>query len=806
VILSRRPFAALLALALGLAPLAAPAQEPPAPPPPVVGEEEPKLSDPVLLKVPPGGQEVAVDEILRDAGERMHLVITIADDSLKGKKIRFYTSAEITFNLLREVLRAYEIELRFDKVDGRWMLHAFSQRNSAQKAPGVPSPFFRETDKLPESEMVVTAVYTVKYADPNGIQNAIRALQTRDPRRAGNIVYVNKSDVLIITDFVSAVDFYLKIARALDQPTPQFTYKMVEVKYADAVELAQLINQLQRTLETGAAAAPVPGQPGQPGQPPGIRPAPGAAGAGPGIAQVVADPRTNKLVILALPSDIEAIERLIREMDVKVEPPPRHFHIYRCQNANAPELADKLNQLLGVSAVGTQAAQRRTTPSTRTSRTSTYGGTTGSRYGTRPAGSFDRTGAAFGAPQPTIQPAPAAAIGAGGAPRPGAQLNPGEAQIETKIVADDQTNSLLIQASPEDFNDIREILKELDKKRLRVTIEAQVWEIAVSDDTFFALEAAYTDDASTNRDPNPTRGHALANFGLTAPVPSSDFTSLQLIPNIGQIAGVPAGPLASGGLIFALTKGGFDKIPLILQALKTSSNANLLTTPFCTTNDGQLAEFLIEQNAPFQVATSTSVSAFQGFDFATATSRLSITPRISSSNNLTLEIQLDIQSFTEPPRGDRPPPSQARSYTGTVTVPNREYVVFGGLEQESVIEGRKTLPILGDIPFLGYLFGSTTYTKERRRIYVFVRPTIYADEDFETEKKASRFLHDNIRAGSLLGPDKTSPIIPEDVLDAEAPGIKSAIYRLFGDGGQLGMPESEETKTMRRAMAEQGKK
>lgn len=782
---SGRVLGALSVLALALACAADPARA-------QQGDIEAQLGEKVLLKVPVGGgPEIAMEEILRDVGERFKVPITI-DDALKGKKIKFYTSAEINYNVLRAILQSYQVELVWEQVDGAKILHAYQQRNVAQNVTGA-TPFFNEGEKLPGTEQVVTAVYQVKYADANGIQTAIRALMTRDQRRVGNIVQVPKSDIIILTDFTSAVDFYIKVAKALDQPLPTFTYKIVQVQYAAADELAQLITTLQRTLDTGGAAGS-----GQPGQPPSPRPAPGAAGAGPGQAQVVADVRTNKVVILALPNDIAAIEKLIHEMDVKVDPPPRHFHVYKCINANAAELADRLNQLFGGAVGQTFGGQRRTgttTPTTGFGGTTRFG--TSSRLGSsryRSGTGLDRFGVTGGTPQPATTP-PAT----GGVTAPRTTLNPGEqGLLETRIVPDDQTNSLLIQAMPDDYREILAILKELDKKRLRVLIEAQVWEIAVSDDLFFAIESAYTDDASTNTDPNPMRGHGIMNFGLLAPTVTDDANTLQLLPNL-----TAGSPLASGGLIFALTKGGFDRIPLIIQALATDSNANLLTTPFALTNDNEEATFLIEQNAPFQVATSTSVSAFQGFDFATATSQLSITPRISSGNNLTLTIQLDIQSFTEPPQGNRPPPSNARSYAGTVTVPNRQYVVFGGLEQESVTEARRKIPLLGDIPILGYLFGSTTYRKERRRIYVFVRPVIFTDENFENERKASRYAHDSIRASSLLGPDKTNPIIPDDVLDAEAPGIKATLYRLFGDGGQLGMPEDARTRAQRKAIAEQ---
>jgi general secretion pathway protein D len=803
----RRLIPCLFALALLAAPRAVRAQQSPT---------EEQIGETILMRVQPGGgPEIAIEEILRDVGERLHKVITI-DEGLRGKKIRFYTSAEITFNILRAVLQSYEVELAFEKVDNREILHAYLQRNTQTRTGWGAMPFYNADEKLPGVEQVVTAVYIVKYNDPAQIANTIRALMTKDPRRVGNPITIPKSPALIITDFVSCVDFYLKIAKAFDQPTPQFTYKIVQVQYALADELAALINTLQRTLEPtptgggGVAGAPAVAAPPA-AAPPGGGPRP-VGQAAPGQPQVVADVRTNKLVILALPDDISSIEKLIHEMDVKVQPPPRHFHVYKCLNANAADLADRLNQLFGAN-VGSQFGRGRTGTATGLggtagSRPGGFGSTSslgGSRLGTSTA---NRPGTnPFGAQpgQTGAAPTPGIAGGPGGAGRATSQtLNPGEmGLVETRIVPDDQTNSLLVQANMDDWNEILEILKQLDKKRLRVIIEAQVWEIDVTDDIFFAVDTAYATPATTNTNPNPLRGQAFNSNGLLAPTIENNAAGvpaqLGLVPNFGQVTGFNS-TLQNGGLIVALTKGGFDKIPLIIQALEQKTNANLLTTPFAITNDNEQATFLIEQQAPYQIVNSqVGAGAFQGFDFATATSQLSIIPRISSGNNLTLNIQLDIQSFTTIPPPGQPPASNARSYSGTVTIPNRQYVIFGGLEQESITEKRHTWPLLGDIPYLGYLIGSTDHVKERHRIYVFIRPVIFTDEGFEDERKASDYARTNIQATSLLGVERSQPIIPDDVLDAEVPGPKATLYRLYGDGGSLGMPEDPKTREIRRA-------
>jgi len=767
---------AFLAAALFAAmPHTARAQEPP---------EDDLMKSKSLLSVPIGGVEIGVEELLRDIGTKYKMVVAI-DEALRGKKVKFVNTAEINFEMLRSVLSMYGVEVVFEQVGGSRIMKVFLQR-TLPTAPFTSTPFYKDLKDLPETEQVITAIFQVRYADANQIHAAIRGIMTRDPRRLGNIIYVQRSEVLIITDLTSNVQFFLKIAQALDQKLPEFTYKIVQVQYALADELALLVNNLTRVQAAQGGQPGAVGIPGQPGGPLGggiARPG-GVPGSEP---QVVADPRTNKVVILALPNDVEAIERLLKELDVKVDAPPRHFHVVPLLNANAEEVAERLTALFTGQTSSTIGGRQTTRPTQRSGgRTGGLsggglgglGGTTGGLRGSTRTGFGQQPGLAgqLGGQLPGTQPVTSiapGALGPGGRP-----LNPGEQLIETRIVADPQTNSLLIQAAPDDFQEILRLLKELDKKRLRVFIEAQVWEVSITDEFRFTVEYGLTDDAATNREPNPTRGQGLANFGLLAPtIDPANPQTLQLLPNL-----MPPAPLTQGGLIFALTKGGFDKIPLILQALSTAGNSNILTQPFAIVNDNESALFSTLESQPFRVATAGTVAAFTGFDNAEAISELAVTPRVSSGDTLTLDISLTIESFTgaSDPTTGAPPPKNGRLYQGIVTVPNRQYIVFGGLEKEREVESRRKIPFIGDIPFLGYFFGSTIKQKERTRIYVFVRPIIFNEEDFASEIRASKWTRDSIRAETILGLEYSLPVIPDEVLDAESGQTKSVLYEALG--------------------------
>jgi len=183
--------------------------------------------------------------------------------------------------------------------------------------------------------------------------------------------------------------------------------------------------------------------------------------------------------------------------------------------------------------------------------------------------------------------------------------------------------------------------------------------------------------------------------------------------------------------------------------------------------------------------------------FAETKTELIILPRVSASDNLTLDVQINISSFGARPQTSSgllaPPASNTRSYQGIVTCPNRRYVIFGGLEEESESVTERKVPILGDIPILGYLFKSHTTSSRRRRIYIFIRPVIFAGDAFDDEVRVTKHIHEDIRGSSLF--KRKAPVIPDEVIDAISPDIQSYMYNLFGQGeGEYFVPNRPEPK------------
>lgn len=387
-------------------------------------------------------------------------------------------------------------------------------------------------------------------------------------------------------------------------------------------------------------------------------------------AQFVADIRTNKLIVLTFPENFEQIEQVIKELDEELPEGTGNIHIYQLKHTDAQKLAAALQSILS------GQARPRTT----------------ARRGQLPA-----------------------------------QLQ----TIPSRVVAEDQTNSLIIEAEKQAYEEIIRIVKQLDVRRPQVLIEAAIIEVSANSTTNMGIELASVDITGTG-----FRMAAGSIFGLSAPVDESDLTQgKQPIPGLGAMA-----------LVY---KDQFNRIPFLLQMLRTNSDVNVISSPRILTNDNEKGEIKITD----QVATVTYIdpqtgpSRQQFGSYQEAGVTLTITPHISTDNYLRLEIQLKIEQFTAPPvaGSTAPPPKTSREINGMVTVPDREIIVIGGLSSEEEAETVNKVPILGDIPIFGALFRSTVVTKRKTNLYVFLTPHIISDERFDSLKKISRRQQDAAR-------------------------------------------------------------
>jgi general secretion pathway protein D len=244
-------------------------------------------------------------------------------------------------------------------------------------------------------------------------------------------------------------------------------------------------------------------------------------------------------------------------------------------------------------------------------------------------------------------------------------------------------------------------------------VEAAIIETAQSLNEVFAagLGAADADD-----------GAVISNFGTTPTGLGAD----------GEFDPVGAlGSLSPGGSV-AVFSGGDLPIPVFLQWLEGNTDTRVLSRPSLLTNDNQEAELAAETETAYQVTTTGQNSVTtSSFETVTAGVRLGVSPTISAGNYLRLRVQLSISDFQPSQSGiaGAPPDITSREIETPVTVPDGHTVILGGLVTQTSRSVESKWPWLGDLPLLGWLFRSSSDTKEDRYLYVFITSHII-DTDF----------------------------------------------------------------------------
>lgn len=668
------PAAAVLALAL--APAAARAFETPA-------------DDALLPNLAFGvHEEVEAGELVAMWARRFG-ALAVIDPALRPVRVRFVTPVDaLTWRATKLLLEFHEVVVvESQPVAGSpWLLRAH-HRNAAPNRE--PAPFrVVEGAAAPRSAEVVTAVFPVKHGAAQSILQAVMRVWQRDPgARLGTMFHVPGPELIIVVDQASKVRYYGELIESLDVAGPRRELVVHPLLHAAAEQLAPLVMQALTTL------AP----PQAPGQPPGFSVPP----------QVLADGRTNQIIIAAGPADLPAVRRLVDELDVRVGAPRGRFHVYRCRDMEADYLAEKLRDLLATDAAGP-----------------------------RPPG-----------------PAPAAGV----------------SEVPTRIVADPRKNSLLIQAEEPAYRDILRLLAELDQRPMRVLIEAEVWEVSTpTDQLTIGVELA----ALTNAHQGSTRPAGATAFGLSALQPQQDaqgnVTSLGRVPNLGA------------GLTAVITRDTFNRIPLILNMIANFEESRLVTKSFAATNDAEHATFTVSLATPYVRVNTSNIAVQQDVAYVDASSTLKIKPQVNSADYLTLELELQISSFSGSGSPTLPPGTSTRSYTGKVTVPNERYVAFGGLEQETERTAEDKVPFVGDIPVLGHLFKNWTRSRTRTRVYIFIRPQIFAEDSFGPDGR----LGEHLRARAHTEAKREAwlpPVVPERVRHAGY-DLQDEAFERFGRG------------------------
>jgi general secretion pathway protein D len=316
----------------------------------------------------------------------------------------------------------------------------------------------------------------------------------------------------------------------------------------------------------------------------------------------------------------------------------------------------------------------------------------------------------------------------------------------TNIIADESTNSLIISGDLQTYQSVLDVLKQLDIPRRQVMIEAIIAEVSTDRAKNFGIQW----------------GFQGANVGLSSGDPQGAIGST----SVKEIAGA----FLTGGFSALVGKGD---IVMMLRALKSDTDVNILSAPQILTLDNKEAEMVVGENVPFLTGTYTQPTGGAATNPFTTVQRqdvgliLKVKPQINQGGMITMEISQETSAVTDKtdPAGLH---TSKRSMKSNVSVADGNMLVLGGLMNNQMDDGSDAVPLLGDIPVLGWLFKTEKTEMKKTTLMVFIRPTIVDSEEINNpatqkalsimEKEQQLFNNKDM----LLTPDqKRFQIVPQ---------------------------------------------
>lgn len=341
------------------------------------------------------------------------------------------------------------------------------------------------------------------------------------------------------------------------------------------------------------------------------------------------------------------------------------------------------------------------------------------------------------------------------------------------INAHEDTNSIVITAETDLLRSLEDVIRQLDIPRAQVQVEAIIVEMFEGDGTTLGVQWISADGGGQQF----TNGVVPIGSLAVAVDQAQDETIINNV--IGTESGMvtqteetrEGDPTLLASLLSSvngfLVGAANDDFGAILQAVSTDTNSNVLATPHITTMDNQQATFLVGQEVPIITGSATgtnNANPFQTVERQDVGIRLVVTPQINEGSGVQLTIEQEVSSVSGATAVDIT--INTREISTTVFVEDGGVVVLGGLIDDDVQESVSKVPLLGDIPILGNLFKSTTTTRSKRNLMVFIRPTIVRDPLQLNQISHSKYNY--IRAEQLkrradgvpLSPKAKTPVLP----------------------------------------------
>ncbi len=524
----------------------------------------------------------------------------------------------------------------------------------------------------------VTRLVPLRFIDAKAITQTIKPLISKD----ASLVAYEATNTIIVTDSESNIRRLLSILDAIDVESFRSELAVLKVEHADANTLAEQLSEIYRaelTSQAGGATAAqrrARSRRRTKGTTPAATDASSAVGP---TVRILPDERTNSLLVLSSRQQLADIRELVRKLDIPVTGQGR-IQVYYLRHADAEELSETLNSLVG--------------------------------SGGGPARS-SVPGAASNASQ-SIRSA----------------VTPLDEGIT--VTADPATNALVIKASKEGYETLKQVIEKLDVSRPQVLVEALIVEVDITDNLSLGFDAAYR---IVNGDTD-----LLFETGA-AFVPGG--SALAQVARSGSFDD-PRDAFDSSRAGFFTPQSDGASVGVSINATTSDNDVNIVSAPHILTSDNEEAEIIIGDNIPIVTGRTDAATGGDNLSQSVNVERqdvgvtLRVTPQISEGDTLRLNIFQEITEVSSiAGLGDPEEVGVAlsnRKIENTVVVNDGETVAIGGLIDETYTENVAGVPFLSDIPWLGWLFKTKTEDLRKTNLLIFLTPHIIRSaEDLERE-------------------------------------------------------------------------
>ncbi|WP_414017006.1 type II secretion system secretin GspD [Dickeya undicola] len=513
--------------------------------------------------------------------------------------------------------------------------------------------------------------------------------QLNDNAGAGTVVHYEPSNVLLMTGRAAVIKRLVDIVNTVDK-TGDREMVTVPLTYASAEDVAKLVNDLNKSDEKNALPSTM-------------------------LANVVADGRTNSVVVSGEENARQRAVEMIRQLDRKQVVQGGTKVIY----LKYAKALDLIEVLAGNGTSGNRNsssnASRPSSPRSSSSSNSNSNSSSSSNSSSGSSSSSSNSSMGFGSAFGSTSSSGGRTITIQGK--------------EVTVRAHDQTNSLIITAPPDIMRDLEQVINQLDIRRPQVLVEAIIAEIQDADGLNLGIQWA-----------NKRAGMSqFTNTGIpisTAVIGTDQFRS------DGTLTTAYASAIGSfNGITAGFYRGNWS---MLLTALSSDSKNDVLATPSIVTLDNMEATFNVGQEVPVLTGSQTTSAdnIFNTVERKTVGIKLRVKPQINEGDSVLLQIEQEVSSVADSNSSTNSSLGvtfNTRTVNNAVMVTNGETVVVGGLLDKTAVETNNKVPLLGDIPWLGSLFRSKSQTVSKRNLMLFLRPTIIRDPQQYQQASISKY-------------------------------------------------------------------